>query len=339
MSADGSVVAFDCANLLPDNRQLVHDVFARNVAAGTTALVSANNHVFSSQTPDGITGFTPSCISTNGRFVAFYSDADNLVANDTNRCRDVFVRDLVAGINILVSVNTNGNASGDNISTDPAISGDGRYVAFTSSADNLVVVDANRSQDVFVRYMLPGTSPLVSFITDGINNVNGDSFSPAISANGRYVLFHSKASNLATGSFGSGIENLFCRDLQAGISYALTAASSGVGVYSAAMTPDGQSIAFIGTAPGIAGTQLYVWNPASATRTYTNNSASVQFGHLFRWWPSAPTDRSSPIWRVHPWVYMPRDVVANTTVTVNNTGTFSQSHAGVQAWRAMMDIS
>ena len=120
--------------------------------------------------------------STNGRFVAFYSDADNLVPNDTNGCRDVFVRDLIAGVNFLVSVNTNGNASGDGISTDPAISGDGRYVAFTSSADNLVVVDTNRSQDVFVRDMLAGTTTLVSVSTDGINSGNGDSFSPSISA-------------------------------------------------------------------------------------------------------------------------------------------------------------
>ena len=58
MSADGSVVVFDSANLLPDNRQLVHDVFTRNVTAGMTTLVSANNPAFSSQTPDGITGFT-----------------------------------------------------------------------------------------------------------------------------------------------------------------------------------------------------------------------------------------------------------------------------------------
>ena len=65
------------------------------------------------------------------------------MANDTNGCRDVFVRDQIAGMNVLVSVSTNGNASGDGISTDPVISGDGRYVAFTSGADNLVAGDTN----------------------------------------------------------------------------------------------------------------------------------------------------------------------------------------------------
>lgn len=131
------------------------------------------------------------------------------MANDTNGCRDVFVRDLVGGTNILVSVNTNGNASGDGISFDPAISADGRYVAFTSSADNLVSSDNNRAQDVFIRDLQAGTTALVSVSTDGVSPGNDDSFSPTISASGRYVLFHSKASNLAAGSFGSSIENFF----------------------------------------------------------------------------------------------------------------------------------
>jgi len=69
-------------------------------------------------------------VSANGRFVAFYSDADDLAPNDTNGFGDVFVRDLIAGTNILVSVNTNGSASGDGLSTDPAISSNGQYVVF-----------------------------------------------------------------------------------------------------------------------------------------------------------------------------------------------------------------
>ncbi|MFZ0827709.1 MAG: hypothetical protein WAO02_09835 [Verrucomicrobiia bacterium] len=327
LSADGSVVVFDCANLLPDNRHLVHDVFMRTVTAGTTALISASSPALSSSTPDGITGFTTSCLSTNGRFVAFYSDADNLVPNDTNGCRDVFVRDQIAGLNLLVSVNTNGNASGDGISTDPAISADGRYVAFTSGADNLVVVDTNRSQDVFVRDLVAGTTALVSVSTDGVDSGNGDSFSPSISADGRYVLFHSKASNLAAGSFGSGIENLFCRDLLAGTTYALTAANLGVGVYSAAMTPDGQSVAFIGTAPGISGTQLYVWNPPSAARTHTN-SVTIGSG-TFPVVAISANGQKLAYLAGSPLSLYAADVAANTVVTVNNNGTFL-SHAGLR---------
>ena len=261
MSADGSVVAFDSENLLPDNRHLVHDVFTRNVPSAVTTLISAANPALPSQTPDGISGFTSFSVSSNGQFVAFYSDADNLVAGDTNGCRDVFVRDLVAGVNYLVSGHTNGT-SGDYISTDPAISGNGRYVAFTSSADNLVAGDTNNAQDVFVRDLLSGTTMLVSVSTNGFYSGNSDSYSPVISANGRYVLFHSKASNLAAGSFtfSSGLDNLFFRDLQAGITYPLTT----TGVHAAAMTPDGQNVAFIFN--GI----LYLWNAQLAALTYTN---------------------------------------------------------------------
>ena len=148
LSADGSVVAFDSANLLPDNRHLNDNVFARDLTVGTTGLISARLPALPSQTPDGLSGLTPFSVSANGRFVAFYSDADDLAPNDTNGCGDVFVRDLVAGANILVSVNTNGNASGDGLSTSPSISSNGQYVVFTSSADNLVPGGTNE-QNVY----------------------------------------------------------------------------------------------------------------------------------------------------------------------------------------------
>ena len=113
---------------------------------------------------------------------------------------------------------------------------------------------------MFVRDLQTGTTTLVSVSTDGVHAGNGDSFSPIISADGRYVLFHSKASNLASGSFWHGDENLFLRDLQAETTYALTSGSSGNGVYAAAMTPDGQYVAFLGAIPGILRVNVYVWN-------------------------------------------------------------------------------
>jgi hypothetical protein len=317
MSADGSVVAFDSANLLPDNRHLVHDVFVRNVATGATGLVSASNPALPSQTPDGSSGFTSFSVSSNGQFVAFYSDADDLVTNDTNGYRDVFVRDLVAGTNILVSVNTNG-VSGDGVSFDSTISADGRYIAFTSSADNLVAGDTNRAQDVFVRDLQAGTTALVSVSTDGVDPGNGDSFSPTISASGRYVLFHSKASNLAASSFGNGIENLFFRDLQTGTTYALTSATSGIGVNSASMTPDGQSVAFIGMAVGISGTKLYVWNSQLAALTYTNNSIST-FG-TFPIVAISPNGQKLAYVANVPLTLYGADLVANTVSTVDSSG-------------------
>jgi len=314
MSADGSVAAFDSAYLLPDNRHLVHDVFTRNVPAAVTTLVSAANPAPPSQTPDGISGFTSFSVSSNGQFVAFYSDADNLVADDTNGFRDVFVRDLVAGVNYLLSVNTNG-ATGDNISTDPAISGDGRYVAFTSSADNLVAGDNNNAQDVFVRDLLTGTTTLVSVSTNGVNSGNSDSYSPVISANGRYVLFRSKASNLATGSFGSGVENLFFRDLQTGTTYPLTTS----GVLSASMTPDGQNVAFM--LNGI----FYVWNAQLNAKTYTNSVSSSSFPIV----AISPNGQKVAYASSTPAYLYVADLVANTVTTVLTSASI-QSHTDLR---------
>ena len=327
LSADGSVVAFDSANLLPDNRHLNDNVFARDLTAGATGLISARQPALPSPTPDGLSGLTPFSVSANGRFIAFYSDADDLVPNDTNGLGDVFVRDLIAGANILVSVNTNGNASGDGLSTEPSISSNGQCVVFTSSANNLVPGGTSK-RNVYIRDWQAGTTALASVSTNGVDPGNGDSFLPIISANGRYVLFHSKASNLAPGSSGGGIENLFFRDLQTGTTYALTSALGGIGVYSAAsMTPDGQSVAFIGTAPGTSGT-LFVWNSQSKTLSYSNNPSIYLSPSPFV--SISPNGQKlAYLANTTPANLYVADVVANTVLTINPGGSFS-THAGLQ---------
>jgi Tol biopolymer transport system component len=210
-------------------------------------------------------------VSSDGRYVAFASEADNLVANDANGCRDVFVRDLLLGTNILASASTNNVAPGDRLSTEPALSGDGRYVAFTSSADNLVPGDTNKAQDVFVRDLPGGTTALVSVNSSGTGPGNGDSYSPAISVTGRYVLFRSKATNLAPGSFTGG-ENLFLRDLQSGSTGPLTQAG---GSGPASMTSDGRYVAFVGLLSGTVTTNLYVWDSQASARIYTNTASGI----------------------------------------------------------------
>jgi len=269
LSADGRFVVFNCVNgnLVPNDRNHAEDVFVRDTVAETTELISIPDPTLISYTPNGNSGFYPGSVSADGRFVAFSSDADDLILGDTNRQRNVFVRDLLLGTNVLVSADTNGVAA-SGFSFEPAISGDGRYVAFSSYASNLVAGDANNAQDVFVRDLQMGTTRLVSASLDGIHPGNSNSFSPVISADGRYVLFHSKASNLAAGSFGSGIENLFLRDMQQGTNYALTTATSGVS--SAAMTPDGRFVVYAGILSGTT-TELYVWDTLAAARIYTNS--------------------------------------------------------------------
>ena len=102
-----------------------------------------------------------------------------------------------------------------------------------------------------------------------------NSYSPLVSSDGRFVLFRSQAQNLASGSFGTGIENLFLRDLQLGTNYALTAASFAPAVISAAMTPDGHFVAFIGKIPAHPPAYLYVWDSLLAKLLYTNTAASL----------------------------------------------------------------
>jgi Tol biopolymer transport system component len=262
MSCDGSVVAFENGedNVVSNDGNPDSDVFLRQLAAGSAELISVHDPGLASVTPSaGASGITAGSLSANGRYIAFFSDA-TVLPNDANNYRDVFVRDLMTGTTFPVSLNTNG-VPGDGLSTDPAISGNGRYVAFTSSANDLVANGTNE-QNVYLRDMQAGTTTLVSVSTNGVGPGN-NSYSPMISADGRYVLFRSRAPNLE--------ENVFLRDLQTGTTYALTTLGSSTAVYPAAMTPDGRYVALWGSIPGNPSVNVYVWNTALAAITYTNS--------------------------------------------------------------------
>jgi Tol biopolymer transport system component len=158
-------------------------------ASARTELVSV-----SSSGEQGNGGSAPSAISADGRYVAFSSDASNLVAGDTNGTEDVFVRDRELGTTERMSVSSTGQQGNDE-SFEPAISANGRYVAFTSGASNLVAGDTNGNWDVFVRDRKLDTTKRVSVSSSGREG-NGTSWQPAISADGRYVAFISRAKNL-----------------------------------------------------------------------------------------------------------------------------------------------
>jgi len=161
-------------------------------------------------------------VSADGRFVAFWSAASNLVPGDTNGTTDVFVHDRQGGTTERVSVDSKERQSvgGDRdgvVDTNfgrPAISGDGRYVVFATSATNLVSGDKNQAVDVFLRDRAAGTTERVS-VVGRKTEANGESSDPAISADGRVVAFASLAENLATGdtNFASDV---FVRDRQTG---------------------------------------------------------------------------------------------------------------------------
>ena len=251
VSADGRFVAFVslASNLVPDDTNGTSDVFVRDRVTGTTERVSVNSRGRQSTGGDAggalDTNWGPPAISADGRYVAFASSATNLVRGDRNRVADVFVRDRLAGTTERVSVASRKlEANGE--SSQPAISADGRFVAFASFADNLVSDDTNFTSDVFVVDRAGGGPQRVSVSDTGQQGENR-SESPAISADGRFVAFMSSSDALVPGD-GDGAADIFVRDRAAatteGISVAPTSSGFGATSSSPAITPDGRFVAF-----------------------------------------------------------------------------------------------
>lgn len=232
------------------------DIFVRDMVTDTTELVNLN--------ADGTLGnnFASSgSISDNARYVAWASFADNVVPGDANDSFDVFWRDRVTGEVQLVSRAIDGGF-GDFPSTAPAISGDGRYVAFMSLAANLVPGDTNETTDVFVRDMATGTTERVNVGPGGAQansasgtSVHGGSTVPTISDDGRYVSFESFAGNLVAGGDSNHHNDAFRRDRVLGetvlMSLSVTDRQANRDSSDTAMTADGSAMAFISLATNL----------------------------------------------------------------------------------------
>ena len=223
ISADGRYVTFisRASSLVAADTNGWGDVFVHDRQSGQTALVSVAND----GTQANSENYGPA-ISADGRFIAFYSGASNLVSGDTNGTLDVFVRDRQTGQTGRVSVAA-GGTQGTGLSADPAISADGRYVTFLSSAPNLVSGDTNEMADVFVHDRATGQTDRVSVAMDG-TQANGGSatYSSAISADARFVTFSSSASNLVAGDT-NGASDVFVRDRDTGQTTRVSVASEG----------------------------------------------------------------------------------------------------------------
>ncbi len=235
-----------------------YDVFFHDVPSGANELISRRDPGLPSVAANGTVALTRQSLSWDGRMAVFSSDASDLVGHDTNGLPDVFVRDLAAGTNYLISINTNG-ASADGLSSEAVISADGQTVAFASFADDLVGGDTNQAKDVFVSTLAFGQPVLASVNYASTGSGNRDSYSPVLSTKGQFLLFHSRAGNLTPGMV-AGRDNLFWRDLKANQTYALTTN----GVASSSMTADGRQVAFV-TASSFGGSspvsdRLYVWD-------------------------------------------------------------------------------
>ena len=203
VSSDGRFVVFqsDATNLVPNDTNAATDIFVRDRSLHTTSRVSTG----SSGQSDGDSD-VPS-ISGNGRFVVFHSVATNLVPDDTNAVFDIFVRDRSRHTTSRVSTGSLGQSDGP--SYDASISFNGRYVAFESSATNLVAGDTNGFFDIFVRDRSLHTTSRVSNGSSGQSN--GPSNAATVSGDGRLVTFQSDATNLVAGDT-NGETDVFVRN-------------------------------------------------------------------------------------------------------------------------------
>ncbi|MBI3784003.1 MAG: hypothetical protein HY270_11440, partial [Deltaproteobacteria bacterium] len=181
------------------------NVFVRDTVAGTTEVASVDS--------SGIEGnnnsFSP-VASANGRYVAFHSNATNLVPGDTNAASDVFVHDRQTGVTERVSVDSSG-AQGNGASSFPKISDDGRYVAFVSSASNLVAGDTNGQSDAFVHDRVTGATERVNVASSGAQSGGGVG-SVFVSADGRSFAFSTSANNLGI-TDGNGVDDIYIHGL------------------------------------------------------------------------------------------------------------------------------
>lgn len=249
VSADGRFITFASAasNLVANDSNGHHDIFVHDRETGQTGRVSQRSN---GEQANG-DSFAPT-ISGDGRYVAFFSLASNLVDGDTNGNTDIFVHDRQTGQTELVSVVLDGTANGD--SREPDISGDGRYIVFTSSAGNLVGGDTNLKDDIF---RWDRVARLMERISVDSNEVqaNDHSLQPAVSGDGQHVVFASTAGNLVPGD-GNFSGDIFLREVDTGLTSRVSISSSNVESNGDSWDPhisaDGQYIVFVSLANNLA---------------------------------------------------------------------------------------
>lgn len=282
ISLDGRSIAFSstASNLAPGDRGFGADAFVRDLDARRTQLVSRSTA--------GAIGNAASLYpwpGADGRRIAFQSLASNLVAGDRNAASDVFLHDLEDRTTRRLSIALNGgDADGPSIS--PVLSADGRHVAFSSGATNLVPDDRNESFDAFVVELATGRAERVS-VPDGAregNEARGASDSVHLSADGRFAVFSSDASNLVPGD-ENGFRDVFVRDRQTGETRLVSRGEDGgagngpsdLGQISA----DGERVAFASAASDLvpgdrneAG-DVFLWHRASGKLMRVNRPVSA----------------------------------------------------------------
>ncbi|MBD3558879.1 PD40 domain-containing protein, partial [Planktothrix sp. FACHB-1355] len=252
ISADGRYVTYNSSVLVTwiengeTNISSVTYLFVYDRQTGQTKQLS---------TIDGSLNNSSSSMSADGRYIAFTSSADNLVPGDTNGYSDVFVYDQETQKTTRVSVASSSGAQSNSNSAQPSISADGRYVAFTSSATNLVSGgDTNLfKNDIFIHDLVSGQTMRASVASNGTQGNDYSSY-PVISSNGRYVAFRSNAANLVDGDT-NGVADIFVKDLITGQTRRISVASDGTQANNASdsvsLSADGRYAAFYSLATNL----------------------------------------------------------------------------------------
>lgn len=246
VSADGMIVAFasNAGDLSADHPSGTTQIYVLDRRKKQTRLVSRADGF------DGAPGAgssTQPAISADGRYVAFTSASNTLTDEDGQDNQDVFVRDTMTNRTRLVSRSAAGGAA-NGTSNQPAISPDGRFVAFSSSANNLSPYDGDGTRDVFVHDRATRDTQLVSIGIDGLPAL-GDSTNPDISLAAGVVTYESTAANLATGD-APLLSDVFAVDVKS-LTTSLISRGSGIdgaspigASYAPSISADGRQIAF-----------------------------------------------------------------------------------------------
>ena len=295
ISADGRFVAFvsDADNLVSGDRNVNADVFVRDRLLGTTERVSVN-----SAGEEADIGGTGPAISAGGRFVAFQSQAQNLVpgGNPFLFVDQVYVHDRVTGTTEIMSVNAAGEP-GNSLNVEADISADGRFVVFSSFADNLVPEPQSSNLQVYLRDRVTGT---IELITENAAGEPGDgaSVNPSVSLDGRFVAFQTNSGNLiGDGNFES---HILVKDRVTGTFERVSATSTGEPADLLSehpdITPDGRFVAFFSLAtnlvPGDTNNRrdIFVRDRQTGTVVRVSVSTAGEQGNSESEWPSISDD-------------------------------------------------
>ncbi|RJQ43688.1 MAG: hypothetical protein C4534_07670 [Gaiellales bacterium] len=287
VSADGRYITFATTSgnfSFEGDNDTVSDIFRRDTQAGTTTLISRSSFTINGGAKGNGDSQLP-VISADGRYVAFQSGATNLHSVDTDTVNDVFLRDVSNRTTALVSrANSVFGAKGNGSSGQPAISADGKVVAFTSYANNLDPVDSDTGADIFLRNTGNNSTILVSRAT-GVSGAkgNGNSTRSSVSADGRYVAFSSNANNLDPSDGDTGAD-VFLRDTVAGTTILVSRSTGMSGAKgngnsgNASISADGRYVAFSSNATNLdpaddnGGTDIYLRDTVAATTTLVSRT-------------------------------------------------------------------